>query len=51
MITDLLGRIVMMDNTTESKYSMLLNDVESGVYLIKIENGEQVCSKRFVLSK
>ena len=50
-VTDLLGRIVRMGNTKDSKYSMELNDVESGVYLIKIENGEQVRSKRFVLSK
>jgi len=50
-VSDLLGRIVRMGSTKDSKYSVELNGVESGVYLIKIENGEQVYSKRFVLSK
>jgi len=50
-ITDLLGRIVRMDNANNSKFSMELNDMESGVYMIKIINGDQVYVKRFVSNK
>jgi len=41
----------MMDNAKNSNFSMELNDMESGVYVIKIENSEQVYLKRFVFSK